>query len=199
VVLLFFDAMQPISKVDKQLCDYILEQHKPCIFVVNKWDLGLEARMTNEKWADYFARRFATLDYVPVAFITAKDGRNVKKLINLAQSLGKQTRERVSTGKLNKVVRAAVAANSPPTRKNQTPHILYATQVATEPPTIVIKCNDARLFGDSWKRYLLGVLRERLPFPEVPIKLYFRSRVQEDDEGAGGVPTAKVKFRQRRA
>ena len=39
VVLLFFDPTQRISKVDKQLCDYIAEQYKPCIFVVNKWDL----------------------------------------------------------------------------------------------------------------------------------------------------------------
>ena len=39
VVLLFFDASQRISKVDKQLCDYIAQQYKPCIFVVNKWDL----------------------------------------------------------------------------------------------------------------------------------------------------------------
>jgi len=184
VVLMLFDATDTISQVDEHLVEEIAAHDKPCIFVVNKWDLGLEAKMTNEKWADYLARRFASLDYVPVAFVTARDGRNVKKLINLAQALGKQTRERVSTGKLNKVVRAAVAANSPPTRKNQSPRILYATQVATEPPTIVIKCNDARLFGDSWKRYLLGELRKRLPFAEVPIKLYFRSRPEEEGDEA---------------
>lgn len=199
VVLMLFDATETISQVDEHLVEDIAAQHKPCIFVVNKWDLGLEAKMTNEKWADYLARRFASLDYVPVAFITARDGRNVKKLINLAQSLGKQTRERVSTGKLNKVVRAAVLANSPPSRRNQSPHILYATQVATEPPTIVVKCNDARLFGDSWKRYLLGVLRERLPFPEVPIKLYFRSRVDEEEQDSAGAQAAKVKSRRQRA
>ena len=42
VVLMFFDASQRISKVDKQLCHYINEQYKPCIFVVNKWDLLAE-------------------------------------------------------------------------------------------------------------------------------------------------------------
>jgi GTP-binding protein len=193
VVLMLFDATETISQVDEHLVEEISAHCKPCIFVVNKWDLGLEAKMTNEKWADYLARRFASLDYVPVAFITARDGRNVKKLINLAQALGKQTRERVSTGKLNKVVRAAVTANSPPSRKNQSPRILYATQVATEPPTIVIKCNDARLFADSWKRYLLGELRKRLPFAEVPIKLYFRSRPEEDAEEAR--PEAAVRRR----
>jgi len=189
VVLMLFDATETISQVDEQLVEQIAAHCKPCIFVVNKWDLGLEEKMTSEKWADYLARRFATLDFVPVAFITARDGRNVKKLINLAQSLGKQSRERVSTGKLNKVVRAAVAANSPPTRRSQSPHILYTTQVATEPPTIVVKCNDARLFSDSWKRYLLGELRKRLPFAEVPIKLYFRSRPDDEaEETASAAP-----------
>lgn len=187
VVLMFFDARETISQVDEQLVEQIGEHHKPCVFVVNKWDLGLEAGMTTEKWGSYLAKSFASLNYVPVAFITAKDSRNIKKLINLAQSLGKQSRERVSTGRLNKIVRDAIAANPPPTRRNRTPVVLYATQVSAEPPTIVIKCNDARLFDKAWKRYLLTAIRERLPFPEVPIKLYFRSRVEEeDDQGAPG-------------
>ena len=39
VTLLFIDPTQGISKLDKQLADYIAKQYKPCIFVVNKWDL----------------------------------------------------------------------------------------------------------------------------------------------------------------
>ena len=41
-----FDATRTISKVDKQLVADIVEAHKPCIFVVNKWDLALEREMT---------------------------------------------------------------------------------------------------------------------------------------------------------
>jgi GTP-binding protein len=52
--------------------------------------------------------------------------------------------------------------------------------VATRPPTIVLKCNDPSLFDGSWKRYLLGVLREELPFQEVPIRLYLRPRQRDD-------------------
>jgi len=181
VVLVFFDATQTISQVDQQLVEQIMRHYKPCIFVVNKWDLGLKAGMTTEKWADYLATSFATLDYVPVAFVTAKDGRNVQKLIHLTQTLGRQSRERISTGTLNRLVQAAVDANRPPSRRNKLPRVLYATQVATQPPAIVVKCNDARLIDDSWKRYLLGRLRESVPYPEVPIKLYFRSRPDEDD------------------
>ena len=39
VVLLFFDATEPIGKVDKQLAETITEEAKPVVFVVNKWDL----------------------------------------------------------------------------------------------------------------------------------------------------------------
>lgn len=181
VVCMFFDATETISRVDKQLVSEIDEQHKPCIFVVNKWDLGKDAEMEMGKWVDYLRREFSTMHHAPIAFITAKESRNVRKLINLAQSVFKQSRERVSTGQLNRVIHAAVARNQPRIKANRRPVILFATQVATEPPTIVIKCSDHKLIEPAWKRYLLGVLHEELPFREVPIKLYFRGR---DDAGS---------------
>jgi len=57
VVLLFFDAAQRIGKVDKQLCAYIAEQYKPCIFTVNKWDL-LVGSMPTEEWVTYLRDTF---------------------------------------------------------------------------------------------------------------------------------------------
>jgi len=178
VVLMFFDCLETISKVDKQLVGEIFDEHKPCIFVVNKWDLAPESTGTTD-WAEYLFKNFSHMRHVPVCVITAKDGRNTKRLINLAQSIYKQSRFRAKTGELNKLVRAAIKNAPPPTRMNRMPRILFATQVSTEPPTIVIKCNAAELFDEDYKRYLLGVLRERLPFKEVPIKLYFRSKADD--------------------
>ncbi len=180
VVLMLFDAQETISKVDKQLVDEIGEQHKPCIFVVNKWDLALDEGMTTEKWSEYLVTNFASMRHVPLAFVTAQQGRNVKKLINLAQSIFKQSLMRVSTGRLNRLVKAAVQANPPRHKQNRRPKIYYATQVAVQPPTIVLKCNDPKLFDGHWERYLLGVFREELPFQEVPIKLYLRGKDDSD-------------------
>ncbi|HBL45204.1 ribosome biogenesis GTPase Der [Gimesia sp.] len=181
VVLMFFDSQETVSKVDKQLVAEIEENHKPCIFVINKWDLGREKKMTSEKWDEYLTSQFRTMRHAPVAFVTAKDSRNIKQVINLAQTIYKQSRIRVSTGRLNKIVRAAIQNNQPPYSKNHRPKIYYATQVATEPPTIVLKCNDQKLFTDSWKRYLSGVLREALPFKEIPIKIYYRPKDAKDE------------------
>ena len=186
IVFMFFDATETVSRVDKKLVDEIVSQYKPVIFVINKWDLAKEEHMDMERWGEYLGNQFASLRFAPMAFLTAKTGKNVHKLVNLAQNIFKQSRTRVSTGEINRVVRAAVLRNRPPVRRNQTPKVYFATQVATEPPTIVLKCNNPTLFDNSWRRFLLGVMREELPFHEVPIKLYLRQREQAEERRAIG-------------
>jgi len=182
LVLMFFDATQTVSRVDKQLVEEISEHFKPCIFVVNKWDLALEQGMTAEKWVKYLMSSFESMRHVPIAIITAKDGRNIRKLVNLAQSIHKQAGRRISTAKLNRAVRSAIERNAPPMRKNRRPRIYFASQIAGSPPTIVLKCNDSTLLDEAWKRYLLGFLREATPFREVPIRLVLRSRNEIDPD-----------------
>ncbi|MCS7272433.1 MAG: ribosome biogenesis GTPase Der, partial [Gemmataceae bacterium] len=80
VVLHFFDARHRIGRVDKQLADYILQEHKPAIFVINKWDL-VKNVLTTERMADYVRRVFPMLEYVPIAFITARNGKNVLRVL----------------------------------------------------------------------------------------------------------------------
>lgn len=182
LVLMFFDATQTISKVDKQLVEEINEHHKPCIFVINKWDEALKQDMTSDKWVEYLIKSFSMMRHVPIAMLTAKDGKNIRKLLNLAQSIFKQANRRVSTGRLNRIVREAIDRNPPPIRKNRRPRIYYASQVEAVPPTFVMKCNDPSLLDDSWKRYLLGFLRETTPFQEVPIRLILRARGETDPD-----------------
>jgi GTP-binding protein len=180
VVLLFFDCAERISKVDKQLCDYIAEQYKPCMFVVNKWD-KLVKTMPTEKWVRYLHDAFGTMRYAPIAFITGETGKNVKAMLNHAQMLFKQSLARVSTGRLNRMVREAVRQSAPPPFKGRLPKIYYATQVGVQPPTIVLFCNEPKGISKPYQRYLLGKFRDELDFEEVPIKLYLRRRHPADE------------------
>jgi GTP-binding protein len=175
VVLLFHDPLARVSKVDKQLAGYVLEQYKPAIFVVNKWDLAADSIPTG-KFADYLHATFPSLDYLPIAFITAKSGKNVQAVLNLAQNLYKQASARVNTGDLNRVLRQALAQQPPPLRQNRRPKIFYATQVATNPPTLVLFTNGPELFDNTYQRYLLKTFRDNLPFQEIPIKMYLRHK-----------------------
>lgn len=179
VILMFFDASQQISKVDKQLVGYIAEHHKPCIFVVNKWDLYHD-QMPTERWAVYLQEMFANMPYVPIAFITGQTGKNVKALLNHAQMLFKQSRARIGTGELNRVLRDILVRNPPPLHKNRKPKVYYGTQVGIQPPTFVLMCNMPKAFSPTYRRYLISRFRDHVPFEEVPIKLYLKKRESSD-------------------
>jgi GTPase len=179
VVLLFFDAEQTTSIVDKQLITYIQENHKPAIFVVNKWDLlKKEGKLTGE-WGDYLRKTFPALEHVPIAFTTAMNQRNVQKVLNLAQSIHKQAQSRVSTAKLNDVLRRAIERKPPTMRHGKNPRIYYATQTEICPPTMILFTNGRDVISEPYQRYLLKAMRDELPFAEVPIRLMWR--VKGDD------------------
>ena len=180
VVLHFFDARHRVGRVDKQLAHYILENNKPAIFVVNKWDLVKDA-METERMGKYIRTVFPMLDYVPIAFVTAKKGKNALRLLQLAVQLHKQASSRVGTGELNRVIKHAMEVSTPPMRNNKAPRVFYATQVGANPPTVVLFTNGPDLFDDTYLRYLTKVLRDSFTFAEVAIKLVLRAK----GEGGG--------------
>src|SRR5215212_6482926 len=120
VVIMLLEGMQPISEPDKKLAQYIAEQFKPVLLVINKWDLAkktlqekkkkgdgeIDERQTMEKYREYIDAELPFLNYAPIVFITAKDGRNVQHAVDQAQHLFKQSRHRVTTGRLNQAVRS---------------------------------------------------------------------------------------------
>lgn len=191
VVLLFLEPRFRVSKVDKQLAEYILDQSIPAIFVINKWDL-VKDRITTEEMGEYIRKVFPSLDYLPIAFITAKTGRNVPMLIDLARSLQKQSSSRAPTSELNRVIREAIDTNQPPNRMGRSPRFYYAAQIAESPPTIVLHTNASGIFDPPYLRYLERTIRDRLGFKDVPLKLIVqgkgvtkanaRNKANQDDE-----------------
>jgi GTP-binding protein len=189
VVLMLIDATIPISEPDKKLANYIAEQFKPVIFVINKWDLardllrerrkdGEDVRDEDlmEEYREYIDQELRHLDYAPMAFITAKDGKNVQMVMDLAQHLYKQANERLSTSKVNQAVRQILEERQPSTPSGRRARIYYATQIEVAPPTIVLKVNNPHYFTDAYTRFVVNRLRDLLPYPEVPIRLVIRAR-----------------------
>lgn len=186
VVLMLIDATVPVGQVDKKLAHTIAEEFKPCVIVINKWDLAAE-RSTVEKYRDYLDKVLPEISYAPIAFTTALTGQNVSGTIDLATSLFKQSKLKVSTAKLNQAVREAVEYNAPTSKKGRKPaKIYYATQIDVQPPTILLFVNAPDLVGEDYQRYLLNRLRKTLPYGEIPLRLTFKSRRASLAEAAHG-------------
>jgi GTP-binding protein len=176
VVMHLIDATVPISEVDVKLAAAVLDEYKPVVLAVNKWDLA-EEQARPEAYDDYLAQVLPALHYAPVTIMTAKTGRNVDAAVNVARSLHKQAYMRVSTGMLNQALQTILAARGPSPKRGTKPlKILYATQAAVAPPTLVFFCNSPGLVSDNYRRFMENRLREILPFREVPMQLLFRGR-----------------------
>src|SRR5262249_53454156 len=160
-------------------------------FVRNKGHF-VASGTARERSATHPRATFPSLDHVPIAFITAKEGKNVYRVLNLAQNLYKQATARVSTGDLNRLVRQAVERQSPPMRQNRLPRIYYATQVAAAPPTVVLFTNGPHLVGEPDARCPLRAFREELPFRERPIKLHLRTKNRDDQPPAESRPDGRA-------
>ena len=179
VVALLIDAAAEISQVDKDLAGRVVAEDKPVVLVVNKWDLARD-RTSGEAYVGYFTKLLPFLSYAPVSLTCATTGENVWQTIRLARNLFDQSRTRVSTSEVNQAIQEILALRGPSHRPGtRPPKIRYASQVATCPPTIVCFVNDTRSFDQSYRRFLVNQLRDRLPFSEVPIRLVMR-RGSED-------------------
>ena len=200
VVLLLIDATLKVAEPDKKLGQYIAEQDKPVIIVLNKWDLvkadlvekNKKAANTAskekpvrdedlmEQYREYLDNELRGLTFAPVAVITAKDGSKVPALLDLCRHLHRLAGVRVGTGQLNSVLEEALQERTPGgVGGKRRPKVYYCTQIETHPPHLVLFVNDPKLFDESYRRFLLNRFRDSLPFEELPIKLTLRPRRQD--------------------
>ena len=176
VVLFLIDATVSVGQVDKRLAALISAEHKPCVLVVNKWDLA-KGRAGTEDFGEYLGKILPEVSYAPVAFTSANTGRNLFATLDLCAELFKQARTRVGTGKLNQVLQESLGTHGPKAKHGKRkPKFFYATQVSTQPPTVVVFVNSPALVTSGYERFLRNRFREALPFEEIPIRLVFRAR-----------------------
>ena len=198
VVLLLVDATLRVAEPDKKLGQYVSGEMKPTVIVVNKWDLARklrrdEAQRDNqpmprdgdlmEEYRDYIEAELPGLNYAPIAFISANEGRNVAALLDACRNLHKAASSRIGTGELNRAIERALAERTPGGGKGgrRRPKVYYATQVKTNPPHIVVFVNDPDLFDEGYKRFLTNRLRDELPIGDLPMRMTLRARRRDDD------------------
>jgi GTP-binding protein len=175
-VLLLLDASEPVSSVDKKLARLVQDEFKPCVLVLNKWDL-VKDRAHSQDFAEYLDQVLTGLRHAPIAVTTALEGKNVQSLLDLSAGLFKQASTQVPTGKLNKAVKI-IAQEQAGGRKRHSSHpkIYYATQVAVRPISLLLFVNRTSLFDSTYRRYLINRFGQLLGLEEVPIRLLLRPK-----------------------
>ncbi|MCZ6601491.1 MAG: ribosome biogenesis GTPase Der, partial [Planctomycetota bacterium] len=176
LVLILIDGSQGITRIDKKIADQVVASPRPCVVVVNKWDLA-PPEWTTERIAGQVRKRMPGIAFAPVVFVSAKTGKDILAPLRVAEELHRQAGLRASTSEVNRVIRAAMEQKATKVRAGVQGKVYYAAQVGTRPPHVLLFVNHARLFTADYRRFLQNRLRDDLPFHEIPIRVTIRQRV----------------------
>ena len=173
VALLVVDATRGATHQEQRLAEEIVRAGAGLVVLLNKWDeVDEEQRLHTE---DSVADRLGFVGWAPVLRISAKTGARLHRLPKAVRMVLEHRRRRIPTPELNRAIRRWQEAHPPPVRKGKRPHVVYAVQAETEPPTVVVFVRGGEL-GTDYLRYLENRLRSEYDFVGTPIRIVVRKR-----------------------
>jgi GTP-binding protein len=201
IAVLIIDATEGVTDQDKRIAGYAHENGRGMVIAVNKWDEALnrvraERHLTGaaqlsskdrqtliQEFTDNVRHDLIFANYAPVVFISALKRRGIDELLQTVIEVGEQHAMRIPTAELNRLISEAVFER-PASRRGRLLKIYYATQVAVQPPTIVLFVNDPELLHFSTERYLENQIRKRFSLEGTPLRLKVKESTGKEAEEA---------------
>lgn len=182
VAFVVFDLSEGFTAQDAHVVGYALETYKGLVIVGNKWDLVRQREGISKQAVVRAVRaRLRFAPWVSLAIVSALEGTGVRELLAEAWRVQGERMRRVDTGRLNQVIRRAVAERPPGAVKGKRAKVFYVTQPEVDPPTFVFFVNDPAAVHFSYRRFLENTIRQAFGFDGAAIRLLFRGR-QEPGE-----------------
>jgi len=146
------------------------------VIVVNKWDLVDKEPRTTEAYRAAVQSVFKFAAYAPVVFVSALTGQRCLTVLDTVAEVADAARIRLPTAEVNRVFNDAFQSKPPPVYRGNPVKLLYATQVATKPPTFAVFVNYPERLRFNYERYLKNAVRRVFPFVGNDIRILFRRR-----------------------
>jgi len=175
VVVLLLDATIPFEKQDLTIADLVEREGRALVIGLNKWDLIAEPGKTLRELRLSAERLLPQLRGTAVVPVAGQTGEGLNKLLDAVLATELAWNRRVSTGKLNRWLGAAIEATPPPAVAGRRIKIRYMTQAKARPPHFVIFGNQLPALPESYKRFLINGLRQSFGFGGVPLRLSLKS------------------------
>jgi GTP-binding protein len=187
ICVLIVDAAEGAKRQDRRIAGLIQKARKPCVIVLNKWDLVRPSRNQRGAMEELIASARVDLffiNYAPVLVTSALTGEHGDRIFKMIERVRRSAQAHIGTGKLNRLLHAAIASNPPAMRGGKRLKLFYATQAPDHaersilPPEFVLFVNAPGLVSDPFARFLESKIREAEPYVGSPVLLSFRARTE---------------------
>lgn len=169
VALVICDASTGITTQDLSIAEMAMKAGCATILALNKWDLEHED-LDHQK-----AKAQQKLRLRPAVFtLSAKNGRNVKRVLDEALILAERAAVRLPTAQLNKFINEVQGLRSAPAVRGRRLKMYYMTQFEISPPRLAIQVNSRKLITRDYAYFIENQLRERYRLEGVPLIIDFK-------------------------
>jgi GTP-binding protein len=172
VAILVIDGTEGVSDQDANIAGYVIEAGRAAVVAANKCDLldaGERARLKAE-----IERRLGFLGFARVHYVSAKDAQGLDGLMRSVDEAYRAAFLKMSTPKLTRTIRDAIAAYPPPRKGLTRPKLRYAHQGGSNPPIVVAHGTGVGNLPESYRRYLEGRVRATFKLHGTPLRIEYR-------------------------
>ena len=175
VVILVIDAETLFEKQDLTIAGHIIDEGRALVVAVNKWDKVADRAKVLEDIKYQLDTTLAQVRDVSIITISALQGMRIDSLMQAVLNTYQVWNSRISTGKLNRWLRAMEAQNPAPLVQGRQNRLRYMTQIKARPPTFGLWLSKPQDYPDSHQRYLINALRRDFDIPGVPIRFVLKA------------------------
>ena len=174
ICVLVVDATQLLEKQDLTIARLVADEGRALVIAVNKWDVVADKSAKQKELAEKLETGLPQLAGIKAVTLSAMTGAGVDKLMQAVFNTYATWNRRVPTPQLNRWLEEAQARNPPPLVSGRRLRLRYMTQANIRPPTFALFASKPGDLPESYRRYLVNMLRESFDLPGVPIRMMLR-------------------------
>lgn len=174
ITILLIDKGQSITQIDEKIMGILKEEYKPVIVAVNKTDeLSIDERKEVES---EIRNKFKFAPWVPIMFISAKEGKNTHKLLRKALEIDEMRKFDVSKSSLNDFLMDIQMIKKPPRHNGINIKLSYITFSNNKFPHFIIFANHPEWVHFSYVRFIENQIRNVFDLEGIPIKISIKGK-----------------------
>ena len=170
LTILMLDATNFLAEQDMKLIEKAKEIGRSMVIVVNKIDLIAEKEIKRIKER---IKEESSLKGFPLAMISALERKGFRTLFDYVYRVLENSKMKLSTNKLNKILLDAKESKSIPYKGKFKPKIRYVHQGGRNPHVLTFHGNSLDKLEGSYVRFLGNYFRKKLNLMGTNIKLKF--------------------------
>ena len=168
--VIMLDASNFLLDQDRKLIEKAKENGKAIIIAVNKMDL-LDKTALNE--IEKNLSKDSMFNGLPVCFISAKERHGIRHLFDNIYRVLENADKKISTNKLNNILRKALETKSIPFKGKFKPKIRFVHQGGKNPHIVTLHGNSLEKLEGSYKRFLNNFYQKQLGLMGITLKIKF--------------------------